>query len=186
VLPPAAAAVAMKYCHVLLLSSPAGLFTLLHCCGRCAALTMQACMRFHNRHLPCWPAAAACPVATSPPPTHPVLLPLQRLFKNDRVPHGWMAVSRYEEIEKDFTATYQEGEDALRTAFLINCGAAEDVRALLRLEQRMNVRVVIVDSHRCGVLGRCWVLGPAEVWVECAALAGGSAVICVAGSGQCC
>jgi len=24
----------------------------------------------------------------------------QRLFKNDRIPHGWMAVSRYEEIEK--------------------------------------------------------------------------------------
>jgi len=82
---------------------------------------------------------------------------LQRLFKNDRVPHGWMAVSRYEEIERDFKATYQEGEDALRTAILINCGAAEDVRELLHLEQRMNVRVVIIDSHRwAGRMGR-WV-----------------------------
>ena len=63
-----------------------------------------------------------------------------------------MAVSRYEEIEADFAATYQEGEAALRTAILINCGAAEDVRELLRLDERPNVRVVIIDSHR-------WVLG---------------------------
>jgi cell division control protein 45 len=73
---------------------------------------------------------------------------LERLFKNDRIPHGWMAVSRYEEIEKDFKATYQEGEQALRTAILINCGAAEDVRALLNLDERMNVRIIIIDSHR--------------------------------------
>ena len=59
-----------------------------------------------------------------------------------------MAVSRYEEIEADFQQSYREGETSLRTAILINCGAAEDVRALLHLEQRMNVRVVIVDSHR--------------------------------------
>ncbi|PSC71473.1 cell division control 45-like protein [Micractinium conductrix] len=73
---------------------------------------------------------------------------LERLFKNDRIPHGWMAVSRYEEIEQDFKQTYQEGEEALRTAILINCGAAEDVRQLLHLEQRSNVRVIIIDSHR--------------------------------------
>lgn len=57
-------------------------------------------------------------------------------------------MSRYEEIEQDFKRYYQEGETALRTAILINCGAAEDVRALLHLEQRTNVRVVIIDSHR--------------------------------------
>lgn len=73
---------------------------------------------------------------------------LERLLKNDRVPHGWMAVSRYEEIERDFKQYYQEGEQALRTAILVNCGAAEDVRELLHLGQRMNVRVVIIDSHR--------------------------------------
>ena len=145
-------------------------------------------MRFHASRLRHWPPAATRPVATSPPRAHRLLLPLQRLFKNDRVPHGWMAVSRYDEIEKDFTATYQEGQEALRTAILINCGAAEDVRALLRLEQRMNVRVVIIDSHRCGVLGGCWVLEPAEEeWSaeeECSACgrqcfqAAGSAAVC--------
>lgn len=36
----------------------------------------------------------------------------------------------------------------MRTAILINCGAAEDVRALLGLHDRPNVRVVILDSHR--------------------------------------
>lgn len=171
-------------------------------------------------------AAAALGCARPPPglaPTRWMLAPAalpQRLFKNDRVPHGWMAVSRYEEIEKvrtaaalclllllalmlpcaatvpplhlcntcgallpdcfapvyraiirrsacgscgpqphcatllpplpqDFKATYQEGEQALRTAILINCGAAEDVRALLNLDERMNVRIIIIDSHRC-------------------------------------
>ncbi len=74
---------------------------------------------------------------------------LQGLFKIDRIPHGWMAVSRYDEIEEDFKKYYAEGEQALRTAILINCGAAEDVRALLHLEQRENVRVVIIDAHRC-------------------------------------
>lgn len=91
---------------------------------------------------------AACPLTTCHAPAA-LPCPLQRLFKNDRIPHGWMAVSRYEEIERDFMSTYQEGEAALRTAILINCGAAEDVRELLKLEDRMNVRVVIIDSHRC-------------------------------------
>jgi hypothetical protein len=36
----------------------------------------------------------------------------------------------------------------MRTAILINCGAAEDVRSLLGLYDRPNVRVVIIDSHR--------------------------------------
>lgn len=117
---------------------------------------------------------------------------MQRLFKNERIPHGWMAVSRYEEIEADFKKYYEEvrrlrgtaassvsggnqwwpagircvfaprcatsistlmrlqGSTSLRTAILINCGAAEDVRELLHLESRTNVRVIIVDSHRCG------------------------------------
>lgn len=169
---------------------------------------------------PCLPLAAA----PATPLTAALLAMLQRLFKNDRIPHGWMAVSRYEEIEKvgadaicccccragdcccssllhlrccvahasvvdyiqclvaiccccccfvpseaclcslglsiscccdmllpqDFKATYQEGEQALRTAILINCGAAEDVRALLNLDERMNVRIIIIDSHRWG------------------------------------
>lgn len=73
---------------------------------------------------------------------------LERLFKNERIPHGWMAVSRYEEIEADFKKYYEEGSTSLRTAILINCGAAEDVRELLHLESRTNVRVIIVDSHR--------------------------------------
>lgn len=33
---------------------------------------------------------------------------LQRLLKNERVPHGWMAVTRYEEIEADFKKYYEE------------------------------------------------------------------------------
>jgi hypothetical protein len=37
---------------------------------------------------------------------------------------------------------------AMRTAILINCGAAEDVRQLLELDRRPNVRIVIIDSHR--------------------------------------
>ena len=106
-----------------------------------------------------------CPAPSPCPPSHLLRLLLQRLFKNDRGPHGWMAASRYEEIEKDFTATYQEGEAALRTAILINCGAAEDVRALLRLEQRMNVRVVIIDSHRCGLWLMACLLGAEPVAV---------------------
>ncbi len=36
----------------------------------------------------------------------------------------------------------------LRTVFLINCGATEDVRARCDLQDSENVRVVIVDSHR--------------------------------------
>lgn len=93
-------------------------------------------------------------------PGRRALLPrLQGIFKCDRVTHGWMAVSRYDEIEEDFKRYYTEGESALRTTILINCGAAEDVRALLHLDQRENVRVVIIDSHRCAP-GACgWAAG---------------------------
>ncbi|GAB4814948.1 hypothetical protein N2152v2_001994 [Parachlorella kessleri] len=73
---------------------------------------------------------------------------LERLFMNDRVPHGSLAVTRYDEISADFFRYYKPEETAMRTAVLINCGAAEDVRQLLELDQRPNVRVVIVDSHR--------------------------------------
>ena len=51
-------------------------------------------------------------------------------------------------VQADFKRHYREGENALRTVVLINCGAAEDVRALLDLYDRPNVRIVIVDSHR--------------------------------------
>lgn len=105
----------------------------------CCACRLRSCTPLPAP--PLTPLTARAPAAAARP------LP-QRLFKNDRVPHGWMAVSRYEEIEADFASTYKEGEAALRTAILINCGAAEDVRELLRLEERPNVRVVIVDSHR--------------------------------------
>ncbi|KDD77107.1 hypothetical protein H632_c18p4, partial [Helicosporidium sp. ATCC 50920] len=73
---------------------------------------------------------------------------LERLFKNDMISHGWLPVQRYTEIESDFAASYGGGEGAMRTAILINCGAAEDVGELLGLAQRPNVRVVVIDAHR--------------------------------------
>lgn len=73
---------------------------------------------------------------------------LESLFKNDLIAHGWMPVSRYQEVADDFNKYFEEGSRAMRTAILINCGAAEDVRGLLNLYDRPNVRVVIVDSHR--------------------------------------
>lgn len=73
---------------------------------------------------------------------------LERLLRHDMIPHGWLAVSRYQEVIDDFNKYYEEGDDNMRTAILINCGAAEDVRSLLNLYERANVRVVIIDSHR--------------------------------------
>lgn len=73
---------------------------------------------------------------------------LQNLLQNDLIPHGWLAVSRYEEIIEDFRATYDEEDSVTRYVLLINCGASEDISALLELIQRPHVCVVIIDSHR--------------------------------------
>ncbi len=63
-----------------------------------------------------------------------------------------------------------QGSTSLRTAILVNCGAAEDVRELLHLEQRANVRVIIVDSHRCGPAPRplpSWLAGGGDAAAFC-------------------
>ena len=72
----------------------------------------------------------------------------QNLFQNDMVPHGWTAVSRYQEVIEDFLATYDEEDPVTRFVILINCGASEHVGDLLGLAQRPHVCVVIVDAHR--------------------------------------
>jgi cell division control protein 45 len=73
---------------------------------------------------------------------------LESLLRNDLVPYGWTAVSRYQEVIDDFAATYEEGDDVTRFVILINCGASEDVAALLGLGARPHVCVVVVDAHR--------------------------------------
>ncbi len=58
---------------------------------------------FSSSHLPLEYAACSWPqLCRAPhlPKCCPACSMPQRLFKNDRIPHGWMAVSRYEEIEK--------------------------------------------------------------------------------------
>lgn len=72
----------------------------------------------------------------------------QTLLKNDLVPHGWTAVSRYQEVIDDFLQTYDEDDPVMRYVVLINCGAMEDIAALLQLANRPHVCVVILDSHR--------------------------------------
>jgi cell division control protein 45 len=57
-------------------------------------------------------------------------------------------VSRYQEVIDDFLSTYEEDDDVTRFVVLLNCGASEDVRALLGLDARPHVCVVVVDSHR--------------------------------------
>lgn len=64
------------------------------------------------------------------------------------IPHGWTAVSRYGEIADDFMSSYDEGDELMRFVILINCGASEDMRSLLGLNERPNVCLVIIDSHR--------------------------------------
>lgn len=49
-------------------------------------------------------------IHTPGPPFEPATPP-QRLFKNDMIPHGWLPVSRYKEIEEDFDACYQPDEE---------------------------------------------------------------------------
>lgn len=64
------------------------------------------------------------------------------------IPHGWTAVSRYEEVKDDFVASYDEEDGLMRFVILINCGASEDMRSLLSLDKRPNVCLIIIDSHR--------------------------------------
>ena len=73
---------------------------------------------------------------------------LENLFQNEMIPHGWLPVSRYQEIIDDFSATYDENDQVTRYLILINCGASEDIGSLLQLVTRPNVCVIIFDSHR--------------------------------------
>lgn len=73
---------------------------------------------------------------------------VQALLQNDLIPHGWTAVSRYQEVIDDFLASYDEADPVTRFVILLNCGASEDVTALLALESRPSVCVIIFDSHR--------------------------------------
>jgi cell division control protein 45 len=57
-------------------------------------------------------------------------------------------VSRYQEVIDDFVSAYDEDDPVTRFVILINCGASEDVGALLGLAARPHVCVVVLDSHR--------------------------------------
>jgi len=73
---------------------------------------------------------------------------MQALLQNDLIPHGWTAVSRYQEVSEDFLETYDEDDPVTRYVILINCGASEDLADLLELANRPHVCVIIIDSHR--------------------------------------
>lgn len=72
----------------------------------------------------------------------------QALLQNEMIPHGWLPVSRYQEIIDDFVSTYDEDDEVTRYLILINCGASEDIIGLLELTSRPNVCVIVLDSHR--------------------------------------
>lgn len=57
-------------------------------------------------------------------------------------------MSRYQEVIDDFLASYDEDDPVTRFVILLNCGASEDVAALLALESRPSVCVIVFDSHR--------------------------------------
>jgi cell division control protein 45 len=73
---------------------------------------------------------------------------LESLFQNEMIPHGWLPVSRYQEIVEDFMRAYDEDDDVIRYLILVNCGASEDISGILELVKRTNVCVIIFDSHR--------------------------------------
>lgn len=60
-----------------------------------------------------WQAGApACAEhAPSPPPPLPACHHVQNVLRNDMIPHGWMPVSRYQEIEDDFSKYYRPDEE---------------------------------------------------------------------------
>ncbi|KAI8103739.1 hypothetical protein M9435_006267 [Picochlorum sp. BPE23] len=73
---------------------------------------------------------------------------LESMFQNEMIPHGWLPVSRYQEIVDDFTRAYDDEDEVVRYIILLNCGASEDVGKILDLGRRPNVCVIIFDSHR--------------------------------------
>lgn len=46
-----------------------------------------------------------------PPPPLPACHHVQNVLRNDMIPHGWMPVSRYQEIEDDFSKYYRPDEE---------------------------------------------------------------------------
>jgi cell division control protein 45 len=73
---------------------------------------------------------------------------LESMFQMESITHGWMPVSRYQEIVDDFVKSYDEEDAITRYIVLVNCGASEDIAGVLDLAQRQNVCVIIFDSHR--------------------------------------
>ena len=70
------------------------------------------------------------------------------MFQMESITHGWMPVSRYQEVVDDFVKSYDEDDDVTRYIVLVNCGASEDIAGVLDLAKRQNVCVIIFDSHR--------------------------------------
>ena len=73
---------------------------------------------------------------------------LESMFQMESITHGWMPVSRYQEVVDDFVKSYDEDDDVTRYIVLVNCGASEDIAGVLELAKRQNVCVIIFDSHR--------------------------------------
>ena len=73
---------------------------------------------------------------------------LESMFQMESITHGWMPVSRYQEVVDDFVKSYDEDDDVTRYIVLVNCGASEDIAGVLDLAKRQNVCVIIFDSHR--------------------------------------
>lgn len=73
---------------------------------------------------------------------------LESMLQTEMIPHGWLPVSRYQEIIDDFVKAYDEEDQIIRYLILVNCGASEDISGVLELSKRPNVCVIIFDSHR--------------------------------------
>ena len=73
---------------------------------------------------------------------------LESMLQTEMIPHGWLPVSRYQEIIDDFIKAYDDEDEIIRYLVLVNCGASEDISGVLELSKRPNVCVIIFDSHR--------------------------------------
>lgn len=73
---------------------------------------------------------------------------LESMLQTEMIPHGWLPVSRYQEIIDDFVKAYDDEDEIIRYLILVNCGASEDISGVLDLSKRPNVCVIILDSHR--------------------------------------
>ena len=73
---------------------------------------------------------------------------LESMLQTEMIPHGWLPVSRYQEIIDDFIKAYDDEDQVIRYLILVNCGASEDISGVLDLSKRPNVCVIIFDSHR--------------------------------------